>query len=571
MHSHWQRRAMGLAGGILLVGVFTASAEELPIFQMPVGPGELVDPIPWVDPRVTHVGTVTSQGDNARVTSPGAVQAALARSTYAVDGSGVVVGIISDSYDADLTAGASVIAGDLPGIGNPNGFTAPVQVLDDDLSSFSIDEGRAIAEIVHDLAPGATILFHSAFNNGDDETSIATAIDALRLAGADVIIDDVGYLNQPFFQDGWAARATDAAFAAGCTHFSSAGNSGRDSYEGVFVSMKKGATTYHDFSGGLGDDNLLDIVVPADRSVRVTLQWIDPFPSLSPGITQAANDFDLFAVYGAAQQVVDLSTESQVNGADPWELVLIDNDTTEERTYGLAIVARTVADPNIELKLVLTGSVDVVDDADTNSPTIYGHTAAAGAMSLAAIYYGDTTVESYSSRGPVRILFDEFGTPTSEVRDKPNLTATDGVDTTFFGSDSDGSGFPNFFGTSAAAPHAGAVAALIIQRGRDLGVELTPAEIYAIMQETAYDLHATGFDFDSGFGLVDAMAAVTRVADYAPVLGDFTGDGLVTAADFPGFLACFAGGGSDCELADMNQDGLLDLSDVALFQGAMSP
>ena len=83
--------------------------------------------------------------------------------------------------------------------------------------------------------------------------------------------------------------------------------------------------------------------------------------------------------------------------------------------------------------------------------------------------------------------------------------APDGVNTTSFGPiDVEGDGFPNFFGTSAAAPHAAGVAALL----KDLNPAASPDEIYNVLKAAAIDMDDpatpgfdTGFDFGSGFGL----------------------------------------------------------------------
>ncbi len=117
-----------------------------------------------------------------------------------------------------------------------------------------------------------------------------------------------------------------------------------------------------------------------------------------------------------------------------------------------------------------------------------------------------------------------------EVRQKPGIVAPDGTDTTFFffGVDVEPNGFPNFFGTSAAAPHAAAVAALMLQAEPTL----LPSNIYAVLESTAIDItyrndgsaglgsvtpgdaitNGIGLDNDSGFGLIQAHAAVGAVS-----------------------------------------------------------
>ena len=143
----------------------------------------------------------------------------VARTQFNVDGTGVTMGVLSTSvnqYNGGLAA--SYATGDL----NPNN---PVNVLQDDPNA-PTDEGRAMLENIHDIAPGANLQFATAFIN---ELSFGQNIQALASAGSQIIVDDVGYADEPFFQPGLVSQGVDAVVAKGVTYFSAAGNEGPDS------------------------------------------------------------------------------------------------------------------------------------------------------------------------------------------------------------------------------------------------------------------------------------------------------------------------------------------------------
>ncbi|HEY0280879.1 MAG TPA: hypothetical protein VGC32_21655 [Solirubrobacterales bacterium] len=112
------------------------------------------------------------------------------------------------------------------------------------------DEGRAMLQIVHDLAPEAKLAFATAFGG---EEAFARNIEKLAApvvaggAGADVIVDDVSYLEEPFFQDGPIADAIAKVSAEGVTYLSAAGNDNLFEGENEIASWE--APAYRD-SGG---------------------------------------------------------------------------------------------------------------------------------------------------------------------------------------------------------------------------------------------------------------------------------------------------------------------------------
>ena len=446
----------------------------------------------------TRTGSVTSQGDFA-------LQAEDARdpTNFGVDGSGVLVGTLSDSYNCLGGAAADVTSNDLP---------AGITVLQEEtLCDSGTDEGRAMMQIVHDVAPGSSQAFHSAFIGMAD---FANGILELATAGATIINDDVIYYAEPMFQDGIIAQAIDTVKAAGVAYFSAAGNDARQSYEAPLndsgVAGYRTGSTRHDFDPGPGVDTLLQVTIGANSSVIMVLQWQDRYASVS-GAPGAATNIDL-VVYHSSGLAYTGSFDNNLNG-DPVEIVGITNNTGSAKTYQIGIERFAGPAPG-RVKLVYFGNM-TIDEFATNSGTTYGHPNAAGGQAVGAARYSATpaygtsppVLETFSSAGGTPIYFDAAGNPVSVVRQKPEIVAVDGGDTTFFGNDLEPNGFPNFLGTSAAAPHAAGVAALL----REFDAALTPDGIYTALQTSAIDMGVAGVDFDSGHGLIQADAALATL------------------------------------------------------------
>jgi PKD repeat protein len=492
-------------------------------------------------PPVNNTGSVTSQGDVA-------LRADIARSTHGLDGSGVTVGVMSDSYNVLSGAAADITSGDLP----PAGVT----VINGESGScgsliFCIDEGRAMLQIVHDIAPGADLLFHTALSSTVD---FANGIAALAAAGADLIVDDLLYLNEPMFEDGIVAQAVDAVAADGVAYYSAAGNQGRQSYESGFDDSGEylclewlepiGDCNYlyervgkmHDFDPGPGQHLFQSITIPYNATLTIALQWDEAFGN-------ARTDHDVVLLDATGNAWYEFGANDNVSTGEGWEVLQFTNDeflgpgTTE---FTIAITyddVDSVGPPAGLIKAIYYGNGVTINDFPTDSGTLIGHANAAGATAVGAAFFLETPefgvdppqLEPYSAAGGTPILFGAGGSRLSVpvVRLKPEVVAIDGVNTTFFFSDSYGDdGIDDFFGTSAAAPHAAGVAALL----READPSATPNQLETVLAGSAIDMLAGGFDHDSGYGLIQAdaaVAALSSAANLAPVasfeIGSITG------------------------------------------------
>lgn len=445
--------------------------------------------------RTTFAGSVTSQGDAA-------LRAADARLQSGVDGTGLMVGVLSDSYNCKGGAATDVANGELP---------AGVVVLREYGScTQAADEGRAMLQIVHDLAPGASLAFYTAFNGIAD---FANGIQALRNAGADVIVDDVLYFSELMFQDGVVAQAVDNVVAQGATYFSAATNLTRQSYESDFrattVTGWSSNFRRHDFDPGTGVDTLQRVTMPASATVSISLQWDQP--SVSAGGSGPTTNVDLVLYDMSGTRVAIANSNNPLTG-EAVEVLQFTNPNAVATDYQLAIEYRNTQTPPGRVKYVwsISSGSFAVQEYATNSSPLYGHANAAGARAVAAASYTNTpafgrsppVVQPYSSSGGTAIYFTNAGVRLAQpvTRPKPEIVAVDAVSTSV-------PGFTSFGGTSAAAPHAGAVAALLQQ----LDPTAPPARIYEALQENALEMDIPGFDTRTGLGLIQADTAASYV------------------------------------------------------------
>ena len=451
----------------------------------------------------TNTGGTLSQGDAAH-------RGPQAR-TLGPDGAGVKVGVISNSIGrAGTGVLGSQLTGDLPGpTSTPPG---QVEILQEGTAG-SNDEGRAMAEIIFDTAPG---IRHMLFTTGTGGAATrAAGIDNLVTAGAKVIADDTFQITEPFFQDGIVAQAVDRAKAAGVTYLVSAGNRARQSWEGTYAPTNdpRGVSpSTNDFDTGAGADAIQTIgtftgSVATPRFVFVSLQWDEPFDAATTDLA-----IDVYSISaGTPSYAFSPSDTDNIATTIPSEFASI--KLTGTATIGIAI-RRTAGTRTPFMKYIVGGTPTfTIAEYDTSSNAIDPDASSArGALTVAASNFATPAMpEAFSSRGPAFKLFDVTGNRLAapEDRHKPDLTAADGVVTSV-------PNFAPFFGTSAAAPSAAGIAALLLSAKPSLPVDVTAS----ILKHSTRSIDCTAMagvpDPDCGFGFPLADAAVQSALDASP-------------------------------------------------------
>ena len=481
---------------------------------------DMVWEVEQVNTAILKSGIAETLGDIAQQSDNG-------RNAFGVTGAGIKVGVLSDSYNTKGQAISDISNGDLPGPGNPDGHFTPVHLLKEFPNTtgtfFSLsDEGRAMLQIVHDVAPSAELAFHTAFESAE---GMAIGVEALALAGSNAIVDDVTHITEPFFIDGMIARAVNN-LPPDVEYISAAGNFSNHSYTSIF-SPSNSDPSYHDFNT-MGLEDTRQMVDFGEGYYTVVLQWNDDFYSLSDllgyGYDGAQNDLD-FILEDENGNIL-ASAEDNNFGKDPYEILNFSVSGGDLRGY-FRIKRMIGDDNNLDIKyIIFRGNNVEIKQYSAGTATIVGHpntekAIAVGAMynQNAPIYNNNLIVETFSSHG---------GSPVNGVvLQKPNIVGPDGVSTTLNlgGTDDDGDGYPDFYGTSAAAPHVGGAIALLMEAKSKFTVDFN---IKDVLFGTAADMHENGFDPYSGAGFIQVDEAMMTFAAPAPFI-----DRLVLPDNFP--------------------------------------
>jgi hypothetical protein len=449
-----------------------------------------------------------------------AIGAATAAALYGVTGSGIKIGIISDSYDARGGAAANVAAGDLP-----------QNVVVESDSTTGTDEGQAMTELAYQDAPGASYYFATC---GDSLQAFAAAVTSLQAAGCTVIVDDVSFpTEESVYQTGTVLdQAIEAAVAAGTNYFTAAGNSGDDyvqqGFSPITVSIpgiSSHAVTANDFGGS---SPYQDVSISEGANVIIELQWAQPFATIGEGSGGAQNSLAFYLI-GSDGSVVASSTEVEL-GKNPVQAIEFNNFTgaTQFRLVMVENGGTTPAGQSFRISVLDSGLATLEgSDVGGGSGDVMGHALLSGVNAVGAVTYSSTPAFGvspavpayYTVTGPGTILYNSQGEAlaTPAAADAPAFLSVAGSSTTV-------AGFAPFAGTSAAAPNAGAVGALMLQANGTLST----TEVTALLEQSAIPVSTTSDD--AGAGLIQARAAVELAVSAAGARWSVAGGGDWTTA-----------------------------------------
>jgi len=345
--------------------------------------------------------------------------------------------------------------------------------------------GTAVAEVLTDTAPNVSLVLLSV----DTSIGLKKAIQyADRNTSADLVTMSLGLYTGPF--DGTSEMDDLIATSTrnGTPYFVSAGNAA----DGKHLHTEWSDPDGNGVQNFTATDERLDISTDAS-GIRLTVNWRD-FPS-------SDEDYDV-ALYNGSGGIVAVSSDRQAGSSLDRPVERLTYAPLTDPPYSLAIVD---AGANGSTTFDIFANDGTRLEYATARRSITRPATEETAIALGATYYRTAELEAFSSRGP-----------TVDGRRKPDIVAPDGVTTSVYGSG-------GFYGTSAAAPHAAGVAALML----DANASLSSATLARTLRQTATHDGDTSPNNRTGYGLVNATAAVRAVASNATQAPDR----VVVAAD----------------------------------------
>jgi hypothetical protein len=436
-------------------------------------------------------------------------------------GSGVLVGVQSTG----VTSLAAIQGrGELPGnvqLFYPSGQSSPPVG----------DEGTALMEEIHAAAPGAGL----AFCGPNTFVEYTSCLGQLITAGATVLVDDIIFPGEDVMSSNSSnAQAIGQLLAQNpaVVMFTSAGNYTGSYWEGPYTPVQSPATLTCTFNGVTQTDNYVasfgatpyeTLTVTSDSQFPFTFAWADP-----PG--QNASNFELYWYQNGAQ----LGCASAAGSSQPMIVPQSQSGlpylALPAGTYQLYVATPDASLANKYLKLWAGGDGVTTLSASTPGAIASTQALAPGVSTIGAVDgsqgIGDT-IEYFSSVGPLYVAF-----PTPAHIQAPALVAPDGISVDAAGTYFQDFLFPdgNFYGTSAAVPNAGAVAALL----RGAFPDLSAADVLKALENGATPLGGGSPNATYGYGRVDALGALqTFPAPTLTSLPDSTLDPGKTTAAYP--------------------------------------
>ncbi len=303
----------------------------------------------------------------------------------------------------------------------------PYSVVQRDLTgtglTAGITHGTAVAEIIHDIAPEAQLYL---IKIGDD-VDLDQAVTYCLSQGIHVINHSLGWYNTNFYDGtGTIAEIASRAIQGSILWVNAAGNEAERHWKGSFSDINS--------DGWL--DQSITFHASAGSSVVIFLTW-NEWP-------QASTDYDLY-LYGPGDTLIASSTKYQTGTEEPTESIQV--STTLSGIHSIRI--RGTGARTLELFNLYQPLTPAIADSSILAPGNVASVVTVGALGQAQ--YTTGPIESYSSRGP-----------TNDFRPKPDLVTPVNVTTGT-------SPYTTFPGTSAAAPHAAAAAALLRSQTPGLG------------------------------------------------------------------------------------------------------